>query len=85
VIGSWIDWSRADSHSFFRRRINSEIEISSSGAALCASFKASREGSPEDISRTILIVGQPRAFAICISAAKSVYRRMCSSLIGEAD
>ena len=46
-----------------------------------ASFKASAQANPIDIARTILIVGQLRALAIWMSAAKSVYRRMDSSLI----
>jgi len=82
--------------------------MSSSGAALRASFKASARVKPEDIARTIvsrqlpaaldrylhgvtshvahpsrsiLIVDHPRALAIWMSAARSVYRRMESSLI----
>ena len=55
--------------------------MSSSGAALRASFKAYACVKPEDIVRTILIVGQLRALAIWMSAARSVYRRMESSLI----
>jgi len=36
---------------------------------------------PEDIVRTILIVDQPRARAIWIIAARSVYRKIWSSLM----
>jgi hypothetical protein len=68
-------------HSFFRSRINSDTLMSSSGAALRASFKASLYVKPEDIARTIRIVGQLRALAIWMSAARSVYRRIDSSLI----
>lgn len=59
-------------HSFFRSRINSEIFKSRSGAARRARFNASEYGNPAEISRTIRSSLQPRAFAIWISAAKSV-------------
>jgi hypothetical protein len=44
--------------------MNSDTLMSSSGAAFRASFNASPWDNPEDIALTILIVGQPRAFAI---------------------
>jgi hypothetical protein len=61
--------------------MNSDTVMSSSGAAFRASFTASTCVKPEDIARTILIVGQLRALAIWMSAAKSVYRKIESSLI----